>query len=253
MIDCFLFFNELDLLEIRLNSLAPYISKFVLVECPVTHRGNPKRLFFDENKERFKDFDITHLVAPPIRHRNPWVIEHYQRGYLINGIPDGDGEEIILLSDLDEIPDLGNYDNQMEGVFKQDMYYYCFNVFTGVRNWRGTVAMKRKNMYDLNNMRNNRVKMGFIGSCSGWHFSTLGTAENIIYKIESFGHKELDTPEFKSRIEDNRKKLLDPYCGGAKNWRQSPWELKVEMPSGPEWLLNNKERYGHLFYDNLSS
>ena len=97
MIDCFPFFNELDLLEVRLNSLAPYVKKFVLCEMSVTHSGKPKPLYFQESKDRFKDFNITHLIAPPY-YGDPWSTEHYQREYLMNGLHDIDNEEIFFSS-----------------------------------------------------------------------------------------------------------------------------------------------------------
>lgn len=252
IVDCFPFFNELDLLEVRLNSLAPYMDKFVLCEMPVTHSGKPKPLFFQENKERFKDFNITHLIAPPY-HRDSWRTEHYQREYLMNGLHDVGDDEIILLSDADEIPDLSQYDMKTEGSFRQKMYYYYFNLYIGVDNWRGTVALKKKNMLSLreknplNKMRNLRERFPVIHNSNGWHFSTLGSIEDIIYKIESFAHIELDKDEFKSKLKERRMKLEDPYSCGAPNWRQDALQLTVEDPSGPKWLLQNKHKYPHLW------
>jgi len=252
MIDCFPFFNELDLLEVRLNSLAPYVKKFVLCEMSVTHSGKPKPLYFQESKDRFKGFNITHLIAPPY-YGDPWSTEHYQREYLMNGLHDVDNEEIILLSDADEIPDLSQYDCKTEGSFKQKMYYYYFNLYIGVDNWKGTVALRKKNMLalretkPLNKMRNLREKFPIISDSNGWHFSTLGTIKDIIYKIESFAHIELDKNEFKSKLEERRSRLEDPYNCGAPNWRQAPLSLVIEEPSGPKWLLENKDRYPHLW------
>ena len=128
-IDCFTFFNELDLLEIRLHSLAPYVDRFVLVESPITHSGKPKPLFFEENKERFKGFNITHIISPPME-GGSWDIEINQRGHILDGIKDADPEDVILISDVDEIPDLRQYDGR-EGIFILDLFYYYFNCFTG--------------------------------------------------------------------------------------------------------------------------
>ncbi|MFH1546956.1 MAG: hypothetical protein ABIC57_00545 [bacterium] len=138
MIDLFLFSNDLDLLEIRLNSLVPYIERFVLCECPVTHMGKPKPLYFEENKDRFKDFNITHLIATDYKRvigKDFWALENYQREVLMNGVQDVDPETTVLLSDTDEIPDLKDYQGQ-EGVFKQKLYYYYLNTFTGDYSWR---------------------------------------------------------------------------------------------------------------------
>jgi len=242
LIDCFKFFNELDLLEIRLNSLAPYVERFVLSECPVTQTGLPKPMYFAENRERFKDFNITHLVAndyEKYRDENAWIMEHYQRENLMNGIQNVDPETMILISDLDEIPDLESYDGVTEGVFRQRLYYYHLNTYTRTSNWKGTVAICRKNITTLTNLRNRRWKMNSIAR--GWHFSHLGSIEHIVNKITSCAHKEFNTPEVKERVPDNVKNLLDPY---NRNTRK----LSIGMPSGPKWLLDNKEKYEHLFY-----
>ena len=254
IVDSFIFYNELDLLEFRLELLNDIVDKFVLVESTKTFVGNNKQLFFQENKERFKDFNIIHLVAPPY-HRDSWRTEHYQREYLMNGLSDVSDDEIILLSDADEIPDLSQYDMKSEGSFKQKMYYYCFNLYIGIDNWRGTAALKKKNVLSLreknplNKMRNLREKFPVIQESNGWHFSTLGSIEDIIYKVESFAHIELDKDEFKSSLKERRAKLEDPYSCGAPNWRQSSLPLVIEEPSGPKWLLDNRDKYPHLWCD----
>lgn len=245
MIDCFQFFDELDLLEIRLNSMAPYVERFVLCECPVTHSGNPKHLYFEENKDRFKDFNITHLIVDDYERLlgcSPWKMENYQRDYLINGIKDVDPDEIILISDLDEIPNMEIYNDSDEGVFIQKVYYYALNIYSYRKNWKGTVAVKRKNISTVNNIRFSRSSFDRIPGFGGWHFSTLGSADKVIHKIESFAHQELNTNDIKNKIEHNITNFIDPYGRG---------KLVLEMPSGPKWLLDNKERYRNLFYGEV--
>lgn len=253
VVDCFPFFNELDLLEIRLHSLAPFVDRFVLCEMETTHSGKPKPLFFASNKSRFSQFPITHLIAPtPPPPWDPWRLEHYQREYLMQGLQTSHPDDTILLSDLDEIPDLTHYTPGSEGAFKQRLYYYYFNVFTGDRRWKGTLATKYRNIPSLNYLRNRRNHIPTIVSPGGWHFSTLAPASNIIYKIESFAHVELDRPEFKSNIPSRMETLHDPYDRGAANWGERGVRLEVEEPSGPEWLLANRDRYPHLWYPNTA-
>lgn len=257
IIDCFLFFNELDLLEIRLNALAPYVDRFVLCERAVTHSGQPKPLFFQENKERFKDFPIVHLIQPPAenmvsipgtRDGRAWKLEHRQRDYLTNGFMDAKPDDWIMLSDLDEIPDMTKWDGKSEGAFKQKMYYYYLNCYTGVNNWKGTILQKRGSITaDMNDVRNHRNHYPTI-VVGGWHFSTLGPADNIVYKIQSFAHCELNKPEFVDHIAEKLQTLKDPYNRGADNWRQHPQEMKIEMPDGPQYLLDNRDKYKHLLY-----
>lgn len=238
IIDCFQFFNELDLLEIRLNSLAPRVDRFVLVESPLTHTGKPKPLYFDDNKDRFRDFNIVHLVyenasetSAPGRYWN-------QIDFLMNGLADADPDDTILLSDVDEIPNLRKYKEGTEGVFRQRLFYYYLNVYTA-HVWHGTVAIKKKNIRQLRKVRKYRGKFRDIGN--GWHFSYVCPTEDIIYKIESFGHSELNTPKIKEKIAENRNNLTDPF-------NRYPGKYAVRMPSGPAWLLKNKDKYEHLFY-----
>ena len=260
--DCFPFFNELDLLEIRLNSLAPYVDRFVLCEMGTTHSGKPKRLYFEENAERFKDFPITHIIAyddgrykpePGKLSGDAWRLEHYQRECLMQGLINCKPDDMILLSDLDEIPNMENFNGE-EGAFKQKLYYYYLNCFTNTPMWKGTQSCLYKNIETLNHLRNFRNKRPTISNDGGWHFSTLGTADEIIYKIESFAHTELDTPEFKNTIEDNIKNLKDPYGRAPRNWdKYQDYHFSIEMPNGPKWLLENKDKYKHLFYEEKNS
>ena len=236
MIDSFLFFNELDILEVRLNTLAPYVDRFVIAEATQTFTGIKKPLNF--NKDRFKEFNITYLEIPPSKLLN-WDFDAYSRKYLLDNIMDGDLEEIILLSDLDEIPDLTNYHGE-EGIFELPLYYYYFNCFTGL-TLRGVFAFKRKNInkdcYDVELRKKYKQCSKVVGT--GWHFSTLNSVEDIKYKIEASSHTELNTDTIKDKVEENKKNLFDLYKEGRK--------FRIQMPSGPKWLLENKERYPHLW------
>jgi beta-1,4-mannosyl-glycoprotein beta-1,4-N-acetylglucosaminyltransferase len=110
LFDCFPFFNELDLLEVRLRTLAPHVDFFVLGESPLTYRGAPKPLYFAENKARFAEFAdrIRHVVIEDLPTQKGfaenWQRETFQRGALQRGLPDARDEDHIMMSDLDEIP-----------------------------------------------------------------------------------------------------------------------------------------------------
>ena len=108
LFDCFLFNGELDMLEIRLNILAPYVDKFVILEGEETISGKPKPLYLDENQERFYRFSskIIYLVAPaPKSIPCVWSREAYYRNCLIEGLKHVNTHDFVMLSDLDEIPD----------------------------------------------------------------------------------------------------------------------------------------------------
>lgn len=241
MIDCFCFMNELDLLEIRLNSLAPYVDKFVLCEATHTMTGAPKTLVFEANKDRFRDFNITHLIVKDFtKKRTVWGMYWDQMEAMQEAIKDVPDDEIVLLSDVDEIPDLKHYRGQ-EGAFRHRMYYYYFNVYMGIPMWKGTIATKKKNITSFKYIRIHRKRIEKIPRCRGWHFSFVSSPEGIIEKIEAFAHQELNTPEIKANVAENYKNLIDPFG-------RSTEKFIVEMPSGPEWLLENKDKYKHLFY-----
>lgn len=266
MIDCFMFNNELDLLTIRLNCFAPYIERFVLCECPVTHSGVRKPLFFEENKAKYTDFNITHLIVDDYpqymnkisgdsvveKSRRAQVLENHQRDFLIHGLADVSPETIILLSDMDELIDFRTYSIGVEGSFLQSVYCYYLNVFTGKRNQKGPIAITKKRVMEefngsLNNVRNAKNIMRKVysrrrGWGHGWHFTCLGTTEQIQYKIASCYHQNFNIPEIQDNVEENKNKLLDPYYRDKYN------HLTVQEPSGLGWLMQHREEFSHLFY-----
>lgn len=253
IVDSFLFLNELDLLEIRLNCLSKYVDMFVLCESPVTFTGNLKPLNFYNNRDRFSKFNIKHVVADNgtvewvnKNQGEAWHREYYQRKFLVEkAIEDMGDDDILLMSDCDEFPDLGTYKGE-EGVFVSKLYYYYFNCYSGNRNWPGSLAIKKRNVGDPNKLRDRKKRLHRIGR--GWHFSYVCSPENLVYKIESFSHWDVNTPEKKAGILENRKNLCDPY---NRVWvgRDRPKTFRIEMPSGPKWLIDNQYKYRQYFYD----
>jgi beta-1,4-mannosyl-glycoprotein beta-1,4-N-acetylglucosaminyltransferase len=105
--DCFTFFNELELLELRLHELAGVVDKFVLVEATKTHSNKPKPLYFQENRSRFGEFQdkIIHVIADDLPEaKDAWVLENFQRNCIARGLMNCRPEDFVLVSDLDEIP-----------------------------------------------------------------------------------------------------------------------------------------------------
>ena len=250
-IDCFLFYNELDLLEIRLNCLSRYVDKFVLCESPRTLVGDPKPLYFEQNKERFKDFNITHLIVDDdenVEYEDPSDREGHQRDFLMNGFKDADPEQIILVSDVDEIPNLKHYKGGSEGVFRQRLYCYYLNCYTGNYKWKGTIAVKKKNIVTLQALREKiendraiyrRIGLKTIVLHGGWHFSSVGTPDQIVSKVEAFRSQRFNNDEFKESIAERKKNLIDPFNRG--------YRFRFEMPA-LRWLKRNVRRYRYLFY-----
>jgi beta-1,4-mannosyl-glycoprotein beta-1,4-N-acetylglucosaminyltransferase len=244
MIDAFPFCHELDVLEVRLHALAPYVNRFILAECEETHSGNPKPLYYQENKARFADFDITHVVIPKLAtDATPWQREQWGRKCLLSHLAGVLPDETILISDVDEIPDLRSW-NGKEGVFSHAVYCYYFNAFEGTGDWGGSFAIRRCNVdgrfVDARDRRKAKRFLPHVGN--GWHFTSLGNEQDMIQKIESFAHQEFNTDYMKARIVAGRRKLA------TVNWlgRESA-KLSVEDPTGPKWLLENRGKYPGLW------
>jgi len=229
--DCFTFFNELDLLEIRLNTLAPVVDKFVIAEATRTHTGKPKPLHFAENKERFAAFadKIVHIVVDDLLPEEevakdtfnlPWVNENRQRNALLRGLADASDDDVLMVSDLDEIPRPECVDNAVRliasGARTVRFEMAFFNFYLNFRNYSyakwllGTMAIRLGELKDNSlftsikadrytqeseNFGNTLHKVRFLTADkaiadAGWHFSYLGGVDAIQRKLAAFAHSE---------------------------------------------------------------
>lgn len=212
--DCFLFFNELEILDVRLHELYDHVDKFVIVESVETFRGNPKPLYFEENRqryERFSDKIIYVVIHDRINTTDPWTREEFQRNQIMRGLVDCQLNDIILISDVDEIVRATALPLIIKSIYQdrlsviaceQPMYRYFLNVFDKTL-WGGTCATTfkylRKTTPDF--LRLNRYSNGWLYPLipnAGWHFTSMGGLEQHIQKIESFSHSEYDVPESKT-------------------------------------------------------
>jgi beta-1,4-mannosyl-glycoprotein beta-1,4-N-acetylglucosaminyltransferase len=226
IIDCFTFYNELALLEFRLEYLYNYVDYFVLVEARYTHAGNPKELYYDNNKDCFNKYNdkIIHIIVDefPIAEKSNdywnseyWVRERFQRNeidkgiYKIDKLNKLDYNDIIIISDLDEIPDRERlkeikycklYDNTRY-VLCQDMYYYNINCklnetwthgkFVNYSTYINTFYRKPQEIRLSDSVyKEIKVEKG------GWHFSYFGNLNFIVNKIKNFAHQEYNNNDF---------------------------------------------------------
>lgn len=271
--DTFPFFNELDLLEIRLNILAPVVDKFVLVEATRTFTGKPKPLYYQENKRRFEAFadKIVHVIVddyPPFE--SPWTNENYQRNCLLRGLTEAKPEDRILLNDLDEIPrpELVHRYAAESGRYQFDLAYFSY--FLNCRNvsdphWK---AAKLLSYWDLlhclddikpnySDMLLPAVNQGttptMIRMCSGfraktipnggWHFSSLGGGRAVIEKMTAFAHSEFDKPE------KHDARTIEQEIRAGKSPLYAIHSFAVPLDdSFPSYIVENKERFGHLLF-----
>jgi beta-1,4-mannosyl-glycoprotein beta-1,4-N-acetylglucosaminyltransferase len=217
-VDCFTFFNELDLLEFRLKLLDSSVDLFVLAESNLTHSGKPKPYFFEENKNRFAKWQHK-IVYLPVKQTaeglnfkgetsyNPegaaWKLENEQRNALQAVASTINDEDRIIISDLDEIPDpqilksLRLSDKPV--VLSMLFHYYFMNCQNTGRErwWNGSIVCTGKQFRETTpqHLRDQRNDLPVIAK-AGWHFSYLGGLEKIKYKLQSFAHTEFSKAEY---------------------------------------------------------
>lgn len=253
--DCFTFFNELELLEIRLNILNASVDKFVLVEATKTHANTNKPLYFAENRDKYQKFlhKIIHIVVedyPP--YENSWTFEKHQRNCIMRGLQSCQDHDTILISDLDEIPNpkkIIKYQRRRGiSTLKQKMfYYYLNNINIKKPFWADTPSkmclyeeMKKNNL----SPQKIRFKNGRIIKNGGWHFSYLGGAEKIVEKIQSFAHQEYNQNQY-TNIEIIKKKIENGQDIFNRNKGKNYISLKINK-DWPDYILKNQKKYSHL-------
>jgi beta-1,4-mannosyl-glycoprotein beta-1,4-N-acetylglucosaminyltransferase len=252
IVDSFLCFNELDLLDLRLNILNDYVDYFVVTEANQTFSGNVKEFLYSKNEERFSKFANKIVYNPvniPDTFSVTWDREIYQRNSPINELVKlFSDDDLILTSDIDEIPStevLKEYKNwfKLDELFhfKQNMYMYYINNFK-TNQWFGTRAcslsyLKSRTIDEIRQATENEFKLsGYVIENAGWHFSYLGGEEQIRYKIESFSHQEYNNDYVKSKIKqflDSNNDILGRNC----------IHQKVDIDdSYPDYIIDNIEK-----------
>ena len=231
--DCFMYFDEEEVLDLRLNILKDKIDYFVIVESTFNHKGERRKLLFDKSKFEKFNSKIIYLVFDKVPDEvqkvsnddsleekdrkyimNAVYRENSQRNYIHEGLKKCEKNDLILISDVDEIPklnflDLNNLNNEIV-IFRQDMFYYKFNLVIPNFKWTGTKGVLKKNLISPQWLRNikdrkypfYRFDTHFsdkkytnikIISDGGWHFSNLKSPANIEHKLRSYlHHREFD-------------------------------------------------------------
>ena len=284
-----MFFDEEMLLDLRLNILDEFVDKFVIVESSYTHSGKEKKLIFDINKYSKFEKKINYIILkePPkgieeissndsegeISRKeilNALKRENLQRDAILNGLKDADSNDWIIVSDLDEIPDLTkvNFNNIKNKIifFKQRVFYYKLNLELKTLRWIGTKACRKKYLKSpqwLRNIKDNiypkwridilfsekKYNDIFFIENGGWHFSFVKKPEDIEKKLRSYlHHREYDIDPIgidkiknfinsKSVIYDHRvDQTQHKFSGGQKL-------EKVDLKFLPKYICSNKEKY----------
>ena len=286
--DCFMFFDEEMLLDLRLNILNNYVDKFVISEANYTHNGKPKKLLFDINKfSKFKDKIIYIVVdkqAPDIddvekndskdvvsakTQSNAYKRHIYQLEETKNGILDADPNDIIIVGDLDEIPNLENvnFKNIKKKIifFKQKMFYYKLNLFYNMP-WYGSRACLKKHFksaqwlqwiknkkypfWRLDTIFSNKkyTSIHFVAD-GGWHFTNIKSPENIEKKLKSFVHYKdfessgLNINDLKKLISEKRVMYNHKIDKKENKWQAGEKLQTLKIEEMPRYVIDNFQNY----------
>ena len=287
--DCFMYFDEDMLLDLRLNVLNDHVKKFIISEATYTHNGSPKKLNFDINKfKKFKD-KIEYIIVdkqPPsifqlIENENAeergkklilngMARDYFQRESLKRGLVETSDDDLILISDLDEIPKLDelNFSKIKNNIviFEQKMFYYKLNLFYEDFVWQGTKATKSKNFLSPQWLRNIKGKkypkwrLDILFSKKkysnliyvkngGWHFTCLRTPEELEKKLLNFAH-HYEFEESGLKIDDLKKLISEKRVMYDHNvdqrgykWSGKSILKKVRQIELPSYVTNNLSLY----------
>ena len=292
--DCFMYFDEEVIVDVRLNTLNEFVDYFVIVESKFTHNGDQRQLRFNHKKfEKFKDkiiyviddqiYSQTEEIKPKDNEGeksrksifNAAYRENGQRNLIIRGLGMAENEDLILISDVDEIPKLSNLNlkniNEKIILFKQDMFYYKFNLRSPNILWPGTRACQKKNLVNpqwLRNVKNRKYsflrldtffsKTKYIDikiiDDGGWHFSNIKTAQEIEHKLRSYlHHREFDlNPLSVSQIDEiikNKKTIYNLSVDQSVNKFEDGNRLeKYEFDKLPIYIQKNKDKFKDWIY-----
>lgn len=245
IIDGFTYFCEEELLKIRLNYLNPIIDRFIIVEANKTHSGLDKPLYYNENKDKFKEFHskIVHVIVnnmPPVVNDNRWALENFQRNAIQLGLDSIalEPDDYLLISDVDEIPNRDLLHLQQFGTYDQKCFMYYLNV-QSEDHWNGTIGMKYKlfksrfgNPQAVRDQRNHLepIRNG------GWHFGWCGGYYKVLQKIKAFAHTEIDRPEYMNPLRETIRNIKPIWCPNG-----SPMRIVKIDDTFPDYINENIE------------
>ena len=294
--DCFMFYDEEMLLDIRLNTLDKYVDKFIIVESLYTHSGDKKDPIFNiENYKKFKD-KIKYLLIdkPPngIETINTYDTDHIKENKVImnavrfeNGqrdairslLDEAEPDDQIIISDLDEIPNLENTDFRYIKskiiLFRQKMFYYKFNLILENMIWCGSKSCKMKHFLSPQWLReikdkkyplwridtifsNKKYNNIFFVENGGWHFTNIKTPEEIDKKLRSYMHhpeyeqNNIGPKEIDQMIKQ-RKPVYDLQANSSEAKDRSNTKLKVtDINELPPYIQKNREKFNQWILKN---
>jgi beta-1,4-mannosyl-glycoprotein beta-1,4-N-acetylglucosaminyltransferase len=287
--DCFMYFDEELVLDLRLNILYQDVDYFVIVESIYNHKGERRDLLFDIQKfQKFRN-KIIYLVYDEIPDlvesindtddekekdrkyiMNALYRENTQRDFILEGLNNADNNDLILISDVDEIPKLSSLNfNQIDDeiiLFKQDMFYYKYNLALPNFKWTGTKATKKNRLKSpqwLRNVKDKKYPFYRIDTMfsdkkytnikiikdGGWHFTNIKTPKMIQHKLKSYlHHREFDQASLSileiNELVEKKQALYDLGADKRNNKVGNGLILEnFEMKKLPDYIINNLEKY----------
>ena len=242
--DTFSFFKEFELLKLRCEELKPLNPVHILVESNYTHAGDPKPLYFEEQKEKFKDYNIVHVVVDDMPNNgDAWSNEKWQRDQCKKEITDLKDDDIIYIGDLDEIPRwqaIQFYEPRMGIVgLQMDKYSVYLNLLEGLQNWGiGKVVsgrvFKEKSASEIRN-----GGADFQLYYGGWHMSFMGGLDRVKEKLFAYAHTETLKPELLDNLEYK-------IQTGQSLWGKDYWRFVKIDEAFPKYLQENQAEFKHL-------
>ena len=287
--DCFMFFDEEMLLDLRLNIMDKYVDKFVITEATYMHSGKSKKLFFDIKKfSKFKDKIIYIVVDKPpadlfkindnddLKTKNSKRIlnakkrELYQIQKAQDGLVSTDPDDMVIVSDVDEIPNLEKINfkkiKQKLIFFKQKMFYYKLNLFYKIMPWYGSKACKKKYFKSpqwLRSIKNKKYPIWrfdvllsekkyndiYFMMDGGWHFTNIREPEDLEKKLSNFLH-HVDFEKSELGLEDLKKLMIEKkvmynHTIDKKGYKWGGGEKlqTTKLEEMPKYIIENTEKY----------
>ncbi len=288
--DCFMYYDEDIILDLRLNLLNKYIDKFVIVESCYTHSGKKRELKFDIKKYQNFQNKIHYIsinllpenieeikISDSIEQKNSKILinalkrENFQRNQIELGLKDSGEEDLIIISDVDEIPNLENFIHKGKiSIFYQQMFYYKFNLKHPYLKLAGSKACKKKDLQSPQWLRNIKSKiypfwrldvhlskkkffnLNLIPD-GGWHFTNLKNPEDIHFKLLNSLH-HLEYEESKTKVDDIKKMIEEKRISydhqadkKKEKYKSSILLVKANYNDLPNYLIKNKLKYLDFF------
>ena len=283
--DCTTFYSEHLMLDVRFNILNEKVDKFIVVESLFSHSGKPKKFNFDiKNYQKFKDkinyiiienepegLIVNQNLSSAEKSLNSLKRVEQSYDYMAKSLNDAEDNDLIILSDNDEIPNLNSkqFLNSKKNIFifEQLFFYYKFNLHYDLMNWFGSKACRKKKLMSmpwLRNLKNKQYPFWRFDTLfsktkynnleiikdGGWHFTNLMTAEKLYEKMSNFGHHNefdesgLKINDIKNKIE-NREMFYNHFLDqtNSNKWKND-YKLKIINENKlPLYVIQNKEKF----------